>query len=58
MPVVDGGGALTGMLNLHDALAVASDRLMGQIDTLAREDSDEGMKQIKASQEEHADQLF
>ena len=58
MPVVDGGGALTGMLNLHDALAVASDQLMGQIDTLAREDSIEGMKQIKAAQVELADQLF
>ena len=36
MPVVDGGGALAGRLNLHPPLAVASDRLMGPLDTLAR----------------------
>jgi len=58
MAVVDGAGALVGMLDLHDALAVVSDRLMGQIDRLTREDSLEGLKHIKAAQVDLARELF
>ncbi|NQV84469.1 MAG: CBS domain-containing protein [Rhodospirillales bacterium] len=58
MPVVGANRRLTGMLNLHDALAVASETLMGQIDILTRDESLEGLKLIKAAQVELADQLL
>ncbi|MBT7943359.1 MAG: CBS domain-containing protein [Alphaproteobacteria bacterium] len=58
MPVVDRTRRLAGMLNLHDALAVASETLMGQIDHLTRDESLEGLKLIKAAQVELADQLL
>ena len=58
MPVVDGSGGLVGMLNLHDALAVAAERLVGQIDILTRDDSVDGFKQVKAAQVELAAQLL
>ncbi len=58
MPVVDGEGRLSGMLNLHDALAAASETLMQQIDTLTQEESVGGLKFIKAAQVELADQLL
>lgn len=58
MPVVDGSGGLVGMLNLHDALAVAAERLVGQIDILTRDDSVDGLKQVKAAQVELAAQLL
>ena len=58
MPVVDGAGGLVGMLDLHDALAIAAERLVGQIDILTRDDSVDGLKQIKAAQVELAAQLL
>ena len=58
MPVVNANGALTGMLNLADAIAAASETLMAQIDTLTQEDSLDGLKLIKAAQVELADQLL
>ncbi|NQU61299.1 MAG: CBS domain-containing protein [Rhodospirillales bacterium] len=58
MPVVDAGGALTGMLNLADAIAAASQTLMVQIDTLTQEDSVDGLIRIKAAQVELAEQLL
>ena len=58
MPVVDGSGGLVDMLNLHDALAVAAERLVGQIDILTRDDSVDGLKQVKAAQVELAAQLL
>lgn len=58
MPVVDGDGALVGMLNLHDTLAVASRTLMEQIDGLTREDSVDGLTRVKAAEVDLADQLF
>ncbi len=58
MPVVDANRRLLGMLNLHDALATASDTLMGQIDILTRDESLDGLKLIKAAQVELADQLL
>ena len=54
MPVVDRAGRLAGIIYLHDALAAASDGLMRQIDVLSREDTLEGMKQVKAAQVELA----
>ena len=58
MPVVDGDGGLVGMLDLHDALSVAAERRVGQIDALTRDDSVDGLKQIKAAQVELAAQLL
>lgn len=58
MPVVDANRRLVGMLNLHDAIAAASETLMGQIDILTRDESLEGLKLIKGAQVELADQLL
>jgi CBS domain-containing protein len=58
MPVVDTGGIVVGALDLHDALAVAGGQLMGQIDSLTRDDSIAGLTEVKAAQVELAHQLF
>ena len=58
MPVVQRSGALVGMLNLHDALAAASESLMEQIDNLTWEASVDGLTQVKAYQVELAKELF
>lgn len=58
MPVVDWSGRLAGLIYLSDALAAASERLMGQIERLSREGTIEGMKEVKAAQIDLAEQLF
>ncbi|MDS4011863.1 MAG: DUF294 nucleotidyltransferase-like domain-containing protein [Defluviicoccus sp.] len=58
MPVVDWNGRLAGLIYLNDALAAASERLMGQLDRLSREGTIEGMKEVKAAQIDLAEQLF
>ena len=58
MPVVERNGALVGMLNLHDAMAAATQSLMEQIDNLTWETSVDGLTQVKAYQVELADELF
>jgi signal-transduction protein with cAMP-binding, CBS, and nucleotidyltransferase domain len=58
MPVVDASGRLTGMLNLHDTLGVASQTLMDQIDSLTQGGDVEGLTQVKQAQVALADQLF
>ncbi len=58
MPVVQRNGVLTGMLNLADVLAVASETLMEQIDNLTWDTSVDGLTQVKAYQVELADELF
>ena len=58
MPVVDGQGRLRGMLNLPDAIASASETLMGQIDTLTQDDGIDGLIHIKDAQVNLADQLL
>lgn len=58
MPVVEWSGRLAGLIYLNDALAAASERLMGQIDRLSREGTIEGMKEVKAAQIDLAEQLF
>lgn len=58
MPVVDPAGELVGMLDLDAALAVAAERLLGQIDVLTREDSVDGLKEIKSAQVDLASQLL
>ncbi len=58
MPVVDSAGRLCGLLDLPAAMADAYARLMGQIDALTREDTVDGLRQIKAAQVSLAEQLF
>jgi signal-transduction protein with cAMP-binding, CBS, and nucleotidyltransferase domain len=57
-PVVDVAGAVVGMLDLHDALAVAAGPLVNDIDRLTREDSLEGLADVKAAQVQLAEGLF
>jgi signal-transduction protein with cAMP-binding, CBS, and nucleotidyltransferase domain len=58
MPVVDGAGTPVGMLELHDALAVASSQMVDQIRRLTHERTVEGMAAVKAEQIAVAEQLF
>jgi signal-transduction protein with cAMP-binding, CBS, and nucleotidyltransferase domain len=58
MPVIDRKRRLVGLIYLHDALAVAADRLMRQIDRLSHEGTIEGLKEVKAAQIDLAEELF
>jgi len=58
MPVVDRQGRLGGMLYLNDALAVATERLVNQIDRLSHEGTIDGRRQVRAAQVELVDELF
>lgn len=56
--VVGRTGELAGLIDLHDALAAAAERLMHQIDRLTHEGTIEGLKEVKAAQVELAEELF
>lgn len=58
MPVVDGAGAAIGLLDLHDAMAVASEQKMRQIDSLTHEGTLDGLREVKAAQVEVAEELL
>jgi CBS domain-containing protein len=58
MPVVDGSGAPVGLLDLHEALAAATDEIVRQIDLLTQDDSLEGLRRIKAVQADIAGELL
>ena len=58
MPVVDAGGALAGMLYLHEALAVANAGLVEHIERLTHETTLEGLREVKAAEVELAADLF
>ncbi|MCY4551712.1 MAG: DUF294 nucleotidyltransferase-like domain-containing protein [Defluviicoccus sp.] len=58
MPVIDGEGRLAGMLDLHDAMGRAARDMAVMIDDLTRDDSDDGLREIKAAQVRVADTLF
>ena len=49
MPVVDGQGAVVGMLELHEALAVAAGPMVEDIDRLTHEDSMAGLAEVKSA---------
>ncbi len=57
MPVVDRPGRLVGILNLDDAVAVAVQRLMDQIDRLTAEGTVEGLRSVKKAQVQLAEEL-
>ena len=58
MPVIDGEGRLAGILDLHDAMGRAARGMVVMIDDLTRDDSDDGLREIKAAQVRVADTLF
>ncbi|MBL6957494.1 MAG: CBS domain-containing protein [Rhodospirillales bacterium] len=58
MPVVNKKGLLVGILNLKDALTVASSQLVGQIDRLTHQGTLKGLKKVKAEQVQLAEELF
>ncbi len=58
MAVVDDTCKPLGMLDLHDAMAVANERMMGQIDRLTHEGSIQGLKEIKDAQVSLARELL
>jgi signal-transduction protein with cAMP-binding, CBS, and nucleotidyltransferase domain len=58
MPVVDGDGRPLGMLDLHAALAAAAGRIVNQIDRLTRDDSLDGLAEVKRAQAELAQDLL
>lgn len=58
MPVVDAENHPAGIVDLHDAIAVASEQLIGQIDRLTQEGTMDGLREVKAAQVELAEQLL
>jgi CBS domain-containing protein len=59
MPVVDGEGtAVVGMLELHEALAVAAGPMVEDIDRLTHEDTMAGLADVKAAQVRLAERLL
>lgn len=58
MVVVTRDGELAGIVDLHDALAIAAGRLMQQIDRLTHEGTLEGLKEAKTTQVNLAEELF
>lgn len=58
IPVVDAGGAVVGLLALHEALSVLSSQAMRLIDELTHDETIEGLKAVKAAQVRLAQALF
>jgi signal-transduction protein with cAMP-binding, CBS, and nucleotidyltransferase domain len=58
MPVLDGDGRLAGVLDLHLAMGHAAHDLIARIDALTREDTIDGLREIKAAQVGVAESLL
>ena len=58
MPVVSASGEALGILELHRALAAASEQMVDQIERLAHEDTIDGLREVKAAQVDLAAELF
>ncbi|MBT4932493.1 MAG: CBS domain-containing protein [Rhodospirillaceae bacterium] len=58
MPVVDEDGNPMGMIDLHDAMAVTNEKMMGQIDQLTHRGSIDGLKKVKQAQVDLARELL
>ena len=58
IPVVDERGRAAGVVHLDDALAVAGHARLDQIDRLGQADSLDGMREVKATQVDLADEMF
>lgn len=58
LPVVDRYGLLVGLIRLDHALAAAAPALLRQIERLGRDDTLDGIKDVKAAQVELAEELL
>lgn len=58
MPVVDEDGRLVGIVERHEALAMAADQTVRLIEAVSHEGTVEGLTRIKAAQVEVAEALF
>ncbi len=58
MPVVDSNRRPVGLISLSDALAVAAEQSVRQIERVTKEGNVEALRQIKAAQVELADELI
>jgi len=58
MPVTDRRGRPLGVINLSDALAVAGEQVLREIDLISHQDTLDGLREIKAAQVDLADSLF
>lgn len=58
LTVIDADGRVAGMFDIHRAMADASSHLMDEIDALTREDSIEGLTEVKAAQVDLAEHLL
>ena len=58
MPVVDREGRPVGMIDLRDALAVAGEQVLREIELISREGSLDGLREIRAAQVDLAESLF
>ncbi len=58
MPVIDRAGLPVGILNLDDALNVASEEILQPIGRLYHEDTRDSLQAVKAAQVELAEELF
>jgi signal-transduction protein with cAMP-binding, CBS, and nucleotidyltransferase domain len=58
LPVLDENRAVVGILNLHDALSVASEQMVQQIDLITHEGTLKGLQQVKSAQVELAAELL
>ncbi|MBL27228.1 MAG: hypothetical protein CMM50_06730 [Rhodospirillaceae bacterium] len=58
MPVINAAGRVVGLFELHDALTLAEPALVDHVDRLARDDSREGLRQVKEAQSFVASRLM
>jgi signal-transduction protein with cAMP-binding, CBS, and nucleotidyltransferase domain len=58
MPVIDGAERPVGMIDLRDALAVAGEEVLRDIELISHEDSLDGLREIKAAQVDLVANLF
>ncbi|HSR70882.1 MAG TPA: DUF294 nucleotidyltransferase-like domain-containing protein, partial [Kiloniellales bacterium] len=58
MPVIERNGKPVGVINLHDALAVAGEQAVRLIDRIHHEGNLDGLREVKAAQVDVATDLF
>lgn len=58
MPAISATGAVAGMVHLDDAMAVATEGRLAQLDSLTHADTPGGMRAVKAAQVGLAEELF
>lgn len=58
MPAVDDAGRPCGMMDLHDALAIAGEQTLRHVERIAHDGSLDGLREIKAAEVDLAGDLF